>query len=92
MSNSNNLHTYIDEILISLEEIRQKRDIMAAEIADEDHELVALTQELDVMTKRLDSINETIHRENNRKKELEKTISETESTKSKVSFIFYKDF
>ena len=84
----NNLHNYIDEILLSLDEIRQKKEIVENEMSEDNHELSNLNIELESLTKRLESVNELIHRETNRKRELEKTIYETESTKSKISESF----
>lgn len=85
---SASLHNYIDEIVKSLEDIKQKKEIVENELAEDNSEISNLSIELESLTKRLEGVNEHLHKESIRKRELEKTISETENTKAKISESF----
>lgn len=88
MASVPSIHNYIDEIVSSLDEIRQKKSLLDSEISEEEQEIANLNHELESLTRQLERSNEQMHKESLRKRELEKTIHETEMTKAKISESF----
>ena len=81
----------VAELLSTLEELRDKREETKVEIYEEEEERHRIEKELEILTERLDRVNgtlsyelETIIRTATEKKELEKTIQDTEHTKNKI--------
>ncbi|CAK86397.1 unnamed protein product (macronuclear) [Paramecium tetraurelia] len=81
MSNYQNL---VAELIGTLEDLREKKEELKCEIYEEEEERRRIEKELEILSERLDRVNETIMRTATEKRELEKTIQETEHTKNKI--------
>lgn len=82
----------VNELIDTLDDLRDNKEIIKAEIFKEENEKQEIEQELEILSERLDRINgkylfnflETIMRAATEKKELERTIADTEHTKNKI--------
>eukprot|EP00877_Chromochloris_zofingiensis_P002533 jgi/Chrzof1/12280/Cz06g28150.t1 len=67
-----------------IEDLREKREGILKQIADEESEKVKIQQELQQLTKRMAAINESLARKIDTKNEYDKVIQETEAAYLKI--------
>ncbi|KIZ07829.1 deflagellation-inducible protein [Monoraphidium neglectum] len=72
------------ELVKCIEDLREKREGMLKQIADEESEKMKIQVELQQLTKRLAAINESLARKLDTKNEYDKVIQETEAAYLKI--------
>eukprot|EP01017_Pseudomicrothorax_dubius_P001221 TRINITY_DN0_c3911_g1_i1.p1 TRINITY_DN0_c3911_g1~~TRINITY_DN0_c3911_g1_i1.p1 ORF type:complete len:110 (-),score=35.52 TRINITY_DN0_c3911_g1_i1:37-366(-) len=75
----------VSELVQNIEEMREQRERLRNEIIAEDEEKVRVEREIELLTDRLEKINEFLARGAAEKKELEKTIVDTENARAKIA-------
>eukprot|EP00884_Botryococcus_braunii_P017604 jgi/Botrbrau1/4527/Bobra.60_2s0017.1 len=72
------------ELIRCIEELREKRDEIQLQIAEEEAEKNKIQQDLQVLTKRLAHVNDSLARKMSSRNEFDKIILETEAAYSKI--------
>ncbi|KAK9822486.1 hypothetical protein WJX81_001071 [Elliptochloris bilobata] len=78
------LQNHNNELVTCIEELREKREALQVQIRDEELEKSKIQQDLQVLTKRLSHINESLQRKVLAREEYDKVIQETESAYVKI--------
>merc|ERR1712060_502877 len=78
------LQNYNNELVKSIEDLREKREELNRQILKEEEDKAKLQKELSILTDRLQKINESLVRKTQARNEYDKTIQETEAAYMKI--------
>merc|ERR1712205_130415 len=78
------LQNYNNELVKSLEELREKRETINREIAREEEDKNKIQNDLKILTERLSRINDSLARKVAARNEYDQTIQETEAAYLKI--------
>ncbi|GFR42575.1 hypothetical protein Agub_g3502, partial [Astrephomene gubernaculifera] len=78
------LQNHNNELVKCIEDLREKREEIIKQLREDDAEKAKITQDLQILTKRLAQVNESIARKTETKNEYDKVISETEAAYLKI--------
>eukprot|EP00891_Asterochloris_glomerata_P008097 jgi/Astpho2/8097/fgenesh1_pm.00120_%23_15_t len=78
------LQTHNNELVKCIDDLREKREEVQKQIQNEEGEKAKIQQDLQVLTKRLSHINDSLARKIATRTEYEKVIQETESAYVKI--------
>merc|ERR1712196_559903 len=78
------LQNYNNELVKSIEDLREKREELNRQILKEEEDKAAIQRELSILTDRLQRINESLVRKTQARNEYDKTIQETEAAYMKI--------
>lgn len=78
------LQNHNNELVKCIEDLREKRDEILKQLREDDAEKAKITQDLQILTKRLAQVNESIARKAETKNEYDKVIAETEAAYLKI--------
>merc|ERR1711871_790153 len=84
------LQNYNNELVKSLEELREKRESINREIAREEDDKNKIQNDLKILTERLSRINDSLARKVAARNEYDQTIQETEAAYLKVSICAFR--
>eukprot|EP00922_Rhytidocystis_sp_ex-Travisia-forbesii_P048433 GHVS01072143.1.p1 GENE.GHVS01072143.1~~GHVS01072143.1.p1 ORF type:complete len:116 (+),score=15.21 GHVS01072143.1:357-704(+) len=83
-SSGTTLHSYNNELVKCIEDLREKREEVNKQILREEDDRGKIQRELSVLTERLQRINESLVRKTQARNEYDKTIQETEAAYMKI--------
>ncbi|EFJ53053.1 hypothetical protein VOLCADRAFT_109535 [Volvox carteri f. nagariensis] len=78
------LQNHNNELVKCIEDLREKREEIIKQLREDDAEKAKITQDLQILTKRLAQVNDSIARKTETKNEYDKVISETEAAYLKI--------
>jgi len=78
------LQNYNNELVKSIEDLREKREELNKQILKEEEEKVKIQKELSILTEKLSKINESLVRKTQARTEYDRTIQETEAAYMKI--------
>ncbi|CAE7586742.1 DIP13 [Symbiodinium sp. KB8] len=78
------LQNYNNELVKSIEDLREKREELNRQILKEEEDKAKIQKELSILTDRLQKINESLVRKTQARNEYDKTIQETEAAYMKI--------
>eukprot|EP00437_Effrenium_voratum_P008823 CAMPEP_0181437974 /NCGR_PEP_ID=MMETSP1110-20121109/21661_1 /TAXON_ID=174948 /ORGANISM="Symbiodinium sp., Strain CCMP421" /LENGTH=147 /DNA_ID=CAMNT_0023561629 /DNA_START=48 /DNA_END=489 /DNA_ORIENTATION=+ len=78
------LQNYNNELVKSIEDLREKREELNRQILKEEEDKAKIQKELSILTDRLQRINESLVRKTQARNEYDKTIQETEAAYMKI--------
>ena len=78
------LQNYNNELVRSIEDLREKREELNRQIAVDEQEKGGLTTQLTTLTNRLQKVNDSLVRKTQARNEYDKTIQETEAAYMKI--------
>ena len=78
------LQNYNNELVRSIEDLREKREELNRQIAVDEQEKGGLTMQLTTLTNRLQKVNDSLVRKTQARNEYDKTIQETEAAYMKI--------
>ncbi|KNC53978.1 sjoegren syndrome nuclear autoantigen 1 [Thecamonas trahens ATCC 50062] len=78
------LQNFNNELVKSIEELREKREQISRAILKEEEEKAKISNDLRILTERLSRINESLARKISARNEYDKTIQETEQAYMKI--------
>merc|ERR1712129_273499 len=78
------LQNYNNELVKSIEDLREKREEMNRQILREEEDKTKIQRELSLPTDKLSKINESLVRKTQARSEYDKTIQETEAAYMKI--------
>lgn len=78
------LQNYNNELVRSIEDLREKREELNRQISCDEDEKKRITHELTMLTERLQKLNEGLIRKTTARNEYDKTIQETEAAYMKI--------
>jgi len=83
-SQGGTLQNYNNELVKSIEDLREKREELNKQILKEEEEKVKIQKELSILTEKLSKINESLVRKTQARTEYDRTIQETEAAYMKI--------
>eukprot|EP00439_Symbiodinium_sp_Y106_P026219 s5729_g3.t1 len=78
------LQNYNNELVKSIEDLREKREELNRQILKEEEDKAKIQKELSILTDRLQKVNESLVRKTQARNEYDKTIQETEAAYMKI--------
>eukprot|EP00439_Symbiodinium_sp_Y106_P060056 s1259_g8.t2 len=78
------LQNYNNELVKSIEDLREKREELNRQILKEEEDKAKVQKELSILTDRLQKVNESLVRKTQARNEYDKTIQETEAAYMKI--------
>eukprot|EP00927_Polykrikos_kofoidii_P076402 TRINITY_DN7344_c0_g1_i1.p1 TRINITY_DN7344_c0_g1~~TRINITY_DN7344_c0_g1_i1.p1 ORF type:complete len:130 (-),score=42.33 TRINITY_DN7344_c0_g1_i1:272-607(-) len=78
------LQNYNNELVKSIEDLREKREELNRQILKEEEDKAKIQKELSILTDRLQKLNESLVRKTQARNEYDKTIQETEGAYMKI--------
>ncbi|GAX75878.1 hypothetical protein CEUSTIGMA_g3321.t1 [Chlamydomonas eustigma] len=78
------LQNHNNELVKCIEDLREKREEILKQLREDDSEKAKIQQDLQVLTKRLAQVNDSIARKTETKVEYDKVIQETEAAYLKI--------
>eukprot|EP00435_Cladocopium_sp_Y103_P016703 s2972_g4.t1 len=78
------LQNYNNELVKSIEDLREKREELNRQILKEEEDKAKIQKELSILTDRLQKVNESLVRKTQARNEYDKTIQETEGAYMKI--------
>ncbi|GFH26106.1 hypothetical protein V8C86DRAFT_2752901 [Haematococcus lacustris] len=78
------LQSQNNELVKCIDDLREKREEIIKQIKDDEQEKNKIQQDLQILTKRLAQVNESIARKNETRNEYDKVIQETEAAYLKI--------
>ena len=78
------LQNYNNELVRSIEDLREKREELNRQIATDEAEKGKITEQLTILTERLQKVNDALIRKTQARNEYDKTIQETEAAYMKI--------
>uniref|UniRef100_A0A7S1EWE3 Uncharacterized protein n=1 Tax=Noctiluca scintillans TaxID=2966 RepID=A0A7S1EWE3_NOCSC len=78
------LQNYNNELVKSIEDLREKREELNRQILKEEEDKAKIQKEMAVLTDRLNKINESLARKTQARKEYDKTTRDTEAAYMKI--------
>jgi len=75
---------YNSDLVKCLQELRQKRDVVTAELSNEERQKLRIQQQLQQLTQQLHGLNESIDHKKQTRVDYDKTIEETEAAYMKI--------
>merc|ERR1712032_1419930 len=78
------LQTYNNELVKSIEDLREKREEVNRQILKDEEEKAKIQKDLSILTDRLTRLNENLARKVQARNEYDKTITETEAAYMKI--------
>merc|ERR1712100_754389 len=78
------LQNYNNELVKSVEDLREKREELNRQVLKEEEDKAKIQRELSILTDRLQKINESLVRKTQARNEYDKTIQETEAAYMKI--------
>uniref|UniRef100_A0A7S2MXN4 Sjoegren syndrome nuclear autoantigen 1 n=1 Tax=Zooxanthella nutricula TaxID=1333877 RepID=A0A7S2MXN4_9DINO len=78
------LQNYNNELVKSIEDLREKREEVNRQILKEEEDKAKIQKELSILTDRMQKLNESLVRKTQARNEYDKTIQETEAAYMKI--------
>lgn len=78
------LQSHNNELVKCIDDLREKREEIIKQLREDEAEKAKIQQDLQILTKRLAQVNDSIARKNETRNEYEKVIQETEAAYLKI--------